>query len=84
MFTHVREHLMHAAIKVTHDLSAVSLGQSCKRLHQPREAQGGPRDGSGKSREGPREGLRESQEESRQDSGRLREGTEKVHGLGWE
>ena len=47
--------------QVTYDLSAVSSGQSCKGLYQPREAQGGPSDGPGKSREGPSEGLRESQ-----------------------
>ena len=43
---------------VTYDLSAVFSGQSCKGLHQPREAQGGPSDGPAKSREGPSEGLR--------------------------
>ena len=46
--------------QVTYDLSAVSSGESCKRLYQPREAQGGPRDGPGKLWEGPREVLREA------------------------
>ena len=34
-----------------------------------------PSDGSGKPREGPREGFWEAQEESRQDPGRPREGS---------
>ena len=70
--------------QVTYDLSAVSSGESCKRLYQPREAQGGPRHGPGKVREGPREGLRESQEEPRQDPGRPGDGTGKAHGPGRE
>ena len=70
--------------QVTYDLLAVSSGESCKRLYQPREAQGGPSDGPGKPREGPREGLCEAQEECRQDPGRPREGTGKTHGPGRE
>ena len=70
--------------QVTYDLFAVSSGESCKRLYQLREAQGGPSDGPGKPREVPREGHWEAQEECRQDPGRPREGTGKTHGPGRE
>ena len=70
--------------QVTYDLLAVSSGESCKRLYQPRKAQGGPSDGPGKPREVPREGHWEAQEECRQDPGRPREGTGKTHGPGRE
>ena len=59
--------------QVLYDLFALSSGESCKRLYLSREAQGGPSDGPGKPREGPRVGLWEAQEESRQDPGRPRE-----------
>ena len=68
--------------QVTYDLLAVSSGESCKRLYQLREAQGGPSDGPGKPREVPREGHWEAQEECRQDPGRPREGTGNTHGPG--
>ena len=61
--------------QVLYDLFAVSSGQSCQRLYLPWEAQGGPSDGPGKLREGPREGLWEAQEESWQFPGRPREGS---------
>ena len=70
--------------QVTYDLFAVSSGVSCKRLHQLREAQGGPSDGPGKPREVPREEHWEAQEECRQDPGRPREGTGNTHGPGRE
>ena len=62
--------------QVPYDLSAVSSGESCKRLYQPREAQGGPRDGPGKPREGPREGLREA----RKSPGRTQDGPGRAQG----
>ena len=71
LFTHVRERFMHAAIKVTHDLSAVSLGLSCKRFYSPDR----PREGPGMALRSPGRGQGKGSGSPRKSPGRTQDGS---------
>ena len=71
LFTHVRERFMHAAIKVTHDLSAVSLGLSCKRFYSPDR----PREGPGMALRSPGRGQGKGSGSPRKSPGSTEDGS---------
>ena len=62
---------MHAAIKVTHDLSAVSLGLSCKRFYSPDR----PREGPGMALRSPGRGQGKGSGSPRKSPGRTQDGS---------